>query len=600
VIPFSYRFGSSRLPFQILKLFQEFIKFVSKLQDVFILSLKNAFKMSPFYKLYLLLFLFATSCQNPAPSENETSDRENTPFFWENATIYFLLTDRFNNGDKSNDVNFERTKETANLRGFMGGDIKGITQKIEEGYFNDLGVNAIWFTPVLEQIHGGVDEGTGFTYGFHGYWTKDWTALDPNFGTEEDLAKLVESAHKNGIRIIMDVIANHTGPVTEKDPLWADWARTDPRCTYKSMETTVTCTLVDNLPDIFTESDEDVELPKFILDKWEAEGRKEKELKELDDFFKSTGYPRSPRHYIIKWLVDLIKKYGVDGFRVDTAKHTESYVWEELLEEATKAFDIWKKANPDEVLGDNEFYMVGEVYNYNISGGRLFDYGDQKVDFYKDGFKSLVNFEFKYDVKNDYEFIFSKYSNYLNGDLKGKTVLNYISSHDDGTPFDQERKNPLEVGTKLLLCPGEVQIYYGDESARLLNADAEGDATLRSFMNWNEITQNTERNGYKIKDVLNHWQKLGTFRNAHPSVGAGVHEMLTQQPYTFKRTFNKNNYEDKVVVGLGLAAGEKSISVKDVFKDGEKIKDYYSNQTVVVSNGSVKLDSPFDIVLLGK
>lgn len=556
--------------------------------------------MNPIKKLFILFFLFLISCESPAPPGKEANESPATPFVWENATIYFLLTDRFYNGDKSNDVNFDRTKKTAPLRGFMGGDIKGIMQKIEEGYFEKLGVNAIWFTPVLQQIQDGVDEGTGLTYGYHGYWTKDWTALDPNFGTEEDLQKLVETAHKNGIRIIFDVIVNHTGPVTEKDPLWNGWARTGPKCTYKSMETTVACTLVDNLPDIYTESDTEVELPKFLLDKWEKEGRQEKELKELDEFFASTGFPRSPRHYIIKWLVDLIKKYGVDGFRVDTAKHTESYVWKELWDEAVKAFNGWKQANPDKVLDDNEFYMVGEVYSYNISGERFFDYGDQKVDFFKDGFTSLVNFEFKQDAKSDYESIFSKYSSHLNNGLKGKSVLNYISSHDDGEPFDLQRKNAIDAGTKLLLCPGAAQIYYGDETARPLNIDeAAGDARLRSFMNWQEIDQNAERNGFNIQAVLTHWQKLGTFRNEQPSVGAGVHEMLTKEPYVFKRTFSKNKYHDKVIVGLGLPSGEKTIPVKDVFENGEKLKDYYSDKTIIVSDGMVKIDSPFDIVLLG-
>jgi alpha-amylase len=69
------------------------------------------------------------------------------------------------------------------LRGFEGGDLRGITDKINEGYFSDLGINAIWFTPIVEQVHGFVDEGTGKTYGYHGYWAKDWTAIDPNFGT---------------------------------------------------------------------------------------------------------------------------------------------------------------------------------------------------------------------------------------------------------------------------------------------------------------------------------------------------------------------------------------------------------------------------------
>ena len=119
-------------------------------------------------------------------------------------------------------------------------------------------------------------------------------------------------------------------------------------------------------------------------------------------------------------------------------------------------------------------------------------------------------------------------------------------------------------------------------------------------MNWEEINQNEERSGFKIKEILAHWQKLGTFRNAHPSIGAGVHEMLTQEPYTFKRTFSKGDYEDKVIIGLQLAAGEKTIVVKGVFENGEMLKDYYSDQKIEVSDGSVKIDSPFDIVLLGK
>ena len=96
-----------------------------------------------------------------AVQDTITVQDKKVPFLWEGANVYFLLTDRFNNGNKENDVNFERTNPTGKLRGFMGGDLEGITQKIEEGYFKDLGVNAIWFTPVVEQIHGDTDEETG-------------------------------------------------------------------------------------------------------------------------------------------------------------------------------------------------------------------------------------------------------------------------------------------------------------------------------------------------------------------------------------------------------------------------------------------------------
>ncbi|MDG1774149.1 MAG: alpha-amylase family glycosyl hydrolase, partial [Flavobacteriaceae bacterium] len=236
-------------------------------------------KRSILFLASLIATLFIQSCKNTKAPQDVT---QNKPFVWENAHMYFLLTDRFNNGDTTNDINFNRTKETAVLRGFKGGDFEGITQKINEGYFNDLGVNALWFSPVVEQIHGATNEGTGNTYGFHGYWTKDWTAIEPNFGTENAFKKLVETAHENGIRIVMDVVLNHTGPVTEQDPVWpVDWVRTSPACTYDSYENTTACTLVKNLPDILTESDKEVSLPKFLMEKWEKEGRLEEELASL-------------------------------------------------------------------------------------------------------------------------------------------------------------------------------------------------------------------------------------------------------------------------------------------------------------------------------
>jgi alpha-amylase len=555
--------------------------------------------MKSILALSLLLALSMASCLT---KETKTSEEHvKAPFLWENANVYFLLTDRFYNGNPNNDINFNRAKETGVLRGFMGGDLKGITKKIEEGYFTELGINAIWFSPVVEQIHGFVDEGTGATYGFHGYWTKDWTSLEPNFGTEAELSELVQTAHQHGIRIVLDVVINHTGPVTDQDPLWGDeWVRTEPQCRYEDYESTVTCTLVKNLPDIKTESVQEVELPKALMEKWADEGRLEKEMDELNAFFSATGYPRTPRYYIIKWLTDFIRKYGIDAFRLDTVKHTEEDVWADLWKEATKAFADWKVANPDLVMDNNDFFMVGEVYNYGASGGRWFDFGDRKVDYFAHGMQSLINFEFKYDANNSYEELFAKYSNALNGPLKGQGILNYASSHDDGSPFDKQRTRSIETGTKLLLCPGSSQVYYGDETGRSLDiAGTIGDATLRSFMNWDELENNATVNGVEVQTILSHWQKLGRFRAAHPAVGAGVHQQMNTSPYYFKREYISPDYSDRVIVGLDLNKGLKEVDVAGVFNNGEVVKDYYSGQTATVKNNRIALETDFELVLLG-
>jgi len=550
----------------------------------------------------VFIFLFALSCKDNSKqveviAKVVTPTVNETPFVWEGANLYFLLTDRFNNADTSNDVNFDRTKETGKLRGFEGGDLKGITQKINEGYFTDLGINAIWMTPIVEQIHGGTNEGTGTTYGYHGYWAKDWTAIDPNFGTKEDLETLVETAHKKGIRILLDAVINHTGPVTETDSVWpSDWVRTEPKCEYNSYESTITCTLVKNLPDIKTESNEVVELPPQLVEKWKAEGRFDQEIKELDVFFELTGHPRAPRFYIMKWLSDYITDFGIDGYRVDTVKHTEEYVWQEFKEVCDYTFSKWKENNQEKVLDDNAFYLVGEVYNYAISNGQTFDFGDKKVNYFDNSFHSLINFEFKTDANNKYEKIFSKYSKILKSDLKDYGTLNYISSHDDSGPLDAERNKPFESATKLLLATGTSQVYYGDESARsLIIKGTVGDATLRSFMNWNDI-----EGDYKTQEILKHWQKLGKFRVNHPAIGAGIHQMITQQPYVFYRSYSKDEYKDLVVVGLDLKKGDNELDVSKIFKDGDVLHDAYSNQDVEVKEGKVIIDSEFDIVLLEK
>ena len=551
-----------------------------------------------YYFLLMAITLFMTSCKETNTKEMTPAQKTNleTPFVWENASIYFLLTDRFNNGNPGNDSHYGRKDDAAVLRGFEGGDIVGITKKIEEGYFNKLGVNAIWFTPVVEQIHGNVDEGTGLSYGYHGYWAKDWTTLDKNFGTKEDLRTLVETAHAHGIRIVMDGVINHHGPVTDKDPVWPDdWVRVGPQCKYTDFDSTVSCTLVANLPDILTESEEDVALPPQLITKWKKEGRYEQEIASLDAFFERTGYPRAPKYYIIKWLTDYITEFGIDGYRADTVKHTEEDVWRTFKVECDYAFAQYKKNHPEKVLDNNDFYLVGEVYNYGISGGKYFDYGDRKVNYFDYMFSSQINFEFKWDAQRSYEEIFSKYSNILNGELKGYSVLNYVTSHDDGSPYDVKREKPYNAATKLMLSPGAAQIYYGDESARpLIVEGAQGDANLRSFMNWEAIENNA-----KTQDLLGHWQKLGKFRERHPSVGAGAHKMLNEAPYVFQRTYEKGVYKDAVIIGLDMPEGTKNIDVSSIFKAGDVLNEAYTNTEVVVNeNGWANFSTVNTVVLL--
>ena len=543
----------------------------------------------------LLLF----GCSHAAPSANPRATVGDPAVFWNSATVYFLLTDRFDNGNPGNDTALGRAHDGAVLRSFEGGDLAGVRRKIDAGYFDSLGVDAIWLTPFVEQIHGSVNEGTGKTWGYHGYWTRDWTAVDPVLGTREDLRALVDAAHRHGIRVLMDAVINHTGPVTPQDPAWpSDWVRTGPNCTYRSYVTTVDCTLVATLPDILTDRNEPVELPAELIEKWRGEGRLERERAALDAFFTQTGYPRAPRYYVIKWLTDWVREFGIDGYRVDTAKHFGESVSAELKVEAERAFTDWKKAHPAEVLDTMPFYMVGEVYGFGVGPERSFNFGDRSVDFFAFGYDALINFGFKAEIAGSLDAVFTKYSAALHeGSLRGVAILNYVTSHDDGQPYDVNRSDPMGAGTRLLLAPGGAQIYYGDELARPLKVSgARGDANLRSFMNWGDL----ERDGPTIA-ILGHWRKVGQFRRAHPAVGAGTHRMLQAAPYLFSRTLaTAGGRVDRVLVAMDQGEGAKSIPVFDVFPDGTELVDAYSGMSGTVRDGRISLTTAFGLVLLSE
>ena len=265
-----------------------------------------------------------------------------------------------------------------------------------------------------------------------------------------------------------------------------------------------------------------------------------------------------------------------------------------LKKECDIAFTEFKKDHPEKGLDDSDFYLVGEVYNYGISTGQMYDFGDKKVNYFDDAFKSLINFNLKWNVQQMApDSIFTLYDSILHHQLNGFSTLNYLSSHDDGQPFDKDRTKTIEAGTMLLLTPGASQIYYGDETARpLVIEGTQGDATLRSPMNWQDINASNT-----TKRTLTHYQKLGRFKAHHPAVGAGRHVKISQNPYTFSRSYKQGKYTDEVVVSLNVPIG-KIIDVGEVFPNGSVVKDAYSGKESTVTEGKISITTDFTIVLL--
>jgi len=570
-----------------------------------------------------------TTTTSQATATNTSQASSPSDFSWDNATVYFLLTDRFNNGDTSNDHSYGRglTKSgsVANYDqygAFQGGDFAGITKKIKEGYFDDLGVNAIWLSAPYEQIHGycvGTDGDSFAHYSYHGYYVLDYTEADKNFGTKEEFKTMVDTAHQHGIRIVMDIVMNHAGYNTIQDmseygfgelksgwedyyyahsninntsyhgfinydasaSVWGKWWGSDwIRCGlpgYTQGSGDVEGSLA-GLPDFKTGVTTKTGIPELLKTKWSKEGTLATKTSKYASSDTVTGY-------ISTWLAEWVREYGVDGFRCDTAKHVEKSAWKILKDKCVAALKEWKAANPSKAMDNADFWMTGEHFGHGVGKDAYYTEG---------GFDSMINFEFAPAVNSSnipgagsVDATYSRYANSINND-DSFNALSYISSHDT-VLAKGDRKY---AGSFMLMLPGAVQIYYGDESNRPLidspfaSIDPGAGHQFRSFMNWSSMDSAT----------LAHWQKVGKFRSNHVAVGAGQHQVISAYSsstgYTFARTYDKGGVTDAIIATLFAPANTSiSVDVSSVWSNGVTLTNAYDGTTATVANGKVTFNS---------
>lgn len=552
---------------------------------------------------------------------------ENDGFTWDNATVYFLLTDRFKNGNKSNDHSYGRTldKDGKPISGwdtapgtFHGGDFAGITQAIEEGYFNDLGVNALWISAPYEQTHGYCDSGAGHFahYSYHGYYVLDYTETDANFGTPEEFETLVDTAHEHGLRVIMDIVMNHCGYNTVADmeefgfgtlldgatdfkyvienvsdfnkhidyqtsaedwgKWWGpDWIRSGLPGYTEGGGSNELMSLA-GLPDFKTEQTTPVSIPEVLKTKWTKEGTYNEKIAKYGSSNTVTGY-------LTSWLAEWVRKYGVDGFRCDTAKHVEKSSWKQLKTACVDALAEWRQNNPDKPGADwqQDFWMTGEAWDKGVGYDEYYTQG---------GFDSMINFETwgaGVLASSRVAGLYQGYADAINT-KEDFNVLSFISSHD-ALLTRGDTNTMIYTGSAFLLTPGGVQIYYGDESNRPmfdgLAFDGAGGSghSLRSDMNWDSLDQT----------VLAHWQKVGQFRNDHVAVGAGSNTMLTAtNGVAFARTYDKNGVSDKVAAVIAASSNaDITIDVSSIWSDGQLLMNAYDQSSAIVTDGKVTFNS---------
>lgn len=527
-------------------------------------------------------------------------------FDWSKATVYFVITDRFCNGDSLNDVNYGRItdygSERLNAATFHGGDFKGMLQKAKEGYFTDLGVDVVWMTDVYEQIHGWMS-GSGSIndfphYGYHGYYPLDYTQIDKNYGTVEEFRELVDTLHSMGIRVMLGGNINDPGYPTLLDAVqygFADtglteqeaaghireWSfdkffegRKDWKGWYDSSwirmpgegwdESNPLEATVYGMPDFKDESTETVNIPAFLHRKWAMEGNDNDKWVNPSARPLRTDRARTPLQYVTEWIASWIEEFGIDGFRCDIVENTHLSSWKSFAEACNAALGKWRAKHPENPASawKDSFYMTGDFDGAGV---------EYKPEYADAGFSSMVNMYFP-----------------KHGDLDGivytwQAYSDSVAAHPGWHPFsylnnsynrDADMENMTDCATTLLLAPGVAQIFYGDETRRQLNDarfNVDSAQAFRSDMNWTSADTALQE----------HFRKLGQIRRAHPAIGMG--RQRTLDTHSCVRSLG----DDTVLIRVKPDAG-KAINVGAAFNDGDVLVELYTGQEAMVADGEVR------------
>lgn len=475
---------------------------------------------------------YTTSVQVEVTARNKKNADD---FDWDESVIYFMVTDRFFDGNESNNTaSGAQTYGKDNAGLYHGGDFAGITQKLD--YLEDLGINTIWITPIVENIPGVTVTDTGkedvpYNAAYHGYWASDFTKLNPTLGTEEEFQTLIDQAHNRGIRIMVDIVVNHAGYDTD----FGDMIRSG--------------------DDIVSGSDQ------------------KDSLSNLPDF--KTEDPAVSAQ-LVKWQTQWVKDFGIDYFRVDTVKHVENDTWAELKNALTEV--------------DSDFKMIGEYAGggYASNGNTLgtgemdsdldFDFNDQATNFVKGNISSVESF------------LTSRNSVLNNTYMTGQ----FLGSHDEdgfkkklldgGMAEDAATAASMVAASLQITAKGQPVIYYGEEIGQtgLNNYPYQ---TNRYDFDWSIVSNDNK--------TYQHYKKMLSIRNAYTDVFArGDRKTILASDENGYDIVSRSYKGTKLYVGLNIKDVAQTVEIPISENNGTVLKDLYSGKTYTVSNGKIKVIIP--------
>lgn len=489
-------------------------------------------------------------------------------FQWQDGIIYYAFTDRFINGEESNDAPVKHD-ELAPQANYNGGDFEGIRQRVANGYFDSLGVNILWLAPLNQNPPGAWQEHLApyrFYSGYHGYWPVSSTKVEERFGGEDGLSKLVETTHSNGMKIIADLVLKH---VHIEHPLWKehrDWFGT-------------------------------LELP---------DGRKN--LRIWDEHQFTTWFEEwlpgfdfekeAPVNFLIGNAVDWAERFKLDGYRLDAVKHIPHSFWWKFRSSMRQAVPDTRKP-PMYFVGETFMDRVGimSFVGPNMLDGQFdFPLYDTIIDVFareSQGFgaleESLHASETIYGKETKMSPLIGNHDKprflaYADGDLPG---LDHAGEIEAGWRNPPSVDNPasyskLKLAISFLLSiDGVPMIYYGDE----VGLTGAGDPDNRRMMpEENELTA-------PQRAVREHFQKAAAARKAHPALRYGSRRALlaTENQYAFARRY----FDDAVLCAWNRseAPANLTLDVAPEFADGP-VTDLFSGRDYEIQSGKLRIELP--------
>jgi len=457
-------------------------------------------------------------------------------FKWQDAIIYSLLIDRFYNGNPANDDPIMHA-DLADRANFRGGDLQGLIYKLDEGYFNDLGVNTLWILPFVKNTPNPFYETPPphrMFSGYHGYWPISGREVDPHYGTGDDVHTLISNMHYRGLRFLMDYVSNHVHmehPYYREHPEWfGQYDLPDGRKNLRLFD-------------------------EYRLTTW------------FDSFLPSFDYPNSPEA-VDTMVADAIwwmKNYNVDGFRHDAVKHVPNEFWRALTKEIRKEFPDKDVYQVGETFGDHSLIrsyvnngQLSAQFNFNLywparyafamddaSFGGLAAEMERIVDIYGQN-HLMANLMDSHDQP--------RYAAYLEHDLDWGDDAAEMGWQKDIQVDDPVTYDKIKMYmTYLMTIPGPPVIYYGDEVGMTGGADPDN----RREMDW---SWNSHQ-----KSLKKYISALTSLRSEHPALRYGDYSTIRADKQVYAYLRSDFNERILVVINRKDFGGEVHITLPEIY-----------------------------------